>query len=127
MPSTRLSGVYHLLEGRLIDDTVVVEGGLNQAFGDVKVSGRGVDVVLARFLGVDVRLKVGERAEERLREGPLELLRSDFAADNGPSASSPDQMMSPRLRLSSNRREWDQAERRASRLARLASSRNRRA
>ena len=53
---------------------VVIKGGLDQALGDVKVAGCGVDVVLARFLGVYVRLKVGERAEERLREGPLELL-----------------------------------------------------
>ncbi len=55
---------------------VVVEGGQDQAFGDVKVPGRGVDVVLSRLLGIDVRLKVGERAQERLREGPLELLAS---------------------------------------------------
>ena len=75
IPAERgLSGVHHLLEGHLVDDMVVVEGGLDQAFGDVKVSGCGVDVVLARFLSVDVRLKVGEGAEERLREGPLELL-----------------------------------------------------
>ena len=72
--SSGLSGVHHLLEGRLVDDMVVVEGGFDQAFGDVKVSGCGVDVVLARFLGVDVCMEVGERAEERLLEAPLELL-----------------------------------------------------
>ena len=42
-----------------------------KVFGNVEVASRGMDVVLARLVGVDVRLKVGERAEEPLGEGPL--------------------------------------------------------
>ena len=51
--------------------------------------------------------------------------RSDFAADSGPMSSLRDQMTSPRLLQSSNRRVCDQADRKASLLP--VSSRNRKA
>ena len=69
-----LRGVHHLFERGLVDDVVVQEGCLDQAFGNVEVVSRGMDVVLAGFVGLDVRLKVGEWAEEPLGESPLELL-----------------------------------------------------
>ena len=63
---TWLRGIHHLFERGLVDDVVVHESCLDQAFRNVEVTGGGMDIVLARLVGVDVRPKVVEWAEEPL-------------------------------------------------------------
>ena len=122
---TWLRGIHHLFERGLVDDVVVHESRLDQAFRNVEVTGGRMDVVLARssVLMYVRRLSNGQRSP--WAKALWNFWRSDLAADSGPMSSSRDQMMSPRLLQSSNRRVCDQADLKASLLP--VASRNRKA
>ena len=80
---TVLGGLDDLVERPAVDDVVVNERGLDEAFGDVKVAGGGVEVVVGRILVGNVGPEVIERAQELLREGSLELLAAGFGGGKG--------------------------------------------